>query len=292
MSAQRAPRSRKQWHSSHPGRDDSASHTSQEAEPTRPRVVPVDPCGPTHREPSSTPSPRQIALYRRSLAYSLAWQIPMLRRCTRSSPPTASSRQPSSTIWPTFRPGTGDHHTVWLFDTCSIINLSYCQPVACSRRPPVAKAELGARGNDPVEDHQSDVGPHGCRSVRASRPDHLIDDLGDTKTFDHRPGSCEVTESEVPGPLGDRCRTCHCSLDVLGFSQVALPGHLRLAVHPGHLAQVVIALPVDLLGDDGSHALGNTPSGDKSRAFDQDIRAGQEPFWKKVFRKAATGSSG
>jgi hypothetical protein len=33
---------------------------------------------------------------------------------------------------------------------------------------------------------------------------------------------------------------------------------------------------------------------DNKRSFrnDQDIRAGQEPFWKKVFRKAATGSSG
>jgi len=159
------------------------------------------------------------------------------------------------------------------------------EPVACGRRPPVAKAELGARGNDSVEDQERDVGPHRCRSIRASRPDHLIDDLGDTKTFDHRPGSCEVTKSEVPGPLGDRCRTCHCSLDVLGLSQVALPGHLRLAVHPGHLAQVVIGLPVDLLRDDGSHALGNTPSGDKSRAFDQDIRAGQEPFFEESLQE-------
>jgi len=106
---------------------------------------------------------------------------------------------------------------VWLFDTCSIINLSYCQPVACSRRPPVAKAELGARGNDPVEDHQSDCRSHGCRSVRASRPDHLIDDLGDTMALITDQVAARSPKARCLVRLGDRCLTCHCSLDVLAF---------------------------------------------------------------------------
>jgi hypothetical protein len=159
------------------------------------------------------------------------------------------------------------------------------EPIAGGRRPPVREGELGARGHDTVEDQKSDIGPDRCRSIRASGPDHLIDDLGDTKPFDHRPGGCEITEAKVSRAFGDRDRTCHSSLDVLCFAEVALPGHLRLAVHAGHLAQVVVRLPV---GHDKSHTLGLTPSGDKSRAFDQDIRAGQGPILKKSLRKGSS----
>jgi hypothetical protein len=107
-----------------------------------------------------------------------------------------------------------------------------------------------------------------------TRAQHVVGDLGDSKAPNHRPGGCEIAEGKVSGALGDRDRTCYCGLDVLCFAEVALPGHLRLAVHAGHLAQVVVRLPADLLRHDKSHALGLTPSGDKSRAFDQDIRAG------------------
>jgi len=162
-------------------------------------------------------------------------------------------------------------------------HLSYCQPVACSRRPPVAKAELGARGNDPVEDHQSDVGPHGCRSVRASRPDHLIDDLA-TRWRLITTGSCEVTEARC-WSARDRCLTCHCSLDVSAFPSSA-PRPSSPCRPPWPSGAVVIALPVDLLRDDGSHALGNTPSGDKSRALTRTFALVRSLFGRKSFRKA------
>jgi len=103
-------------------------------------------------------------------------------------------------------------------------------------RPPVRKGELGARGHDPVEDQNSDVGPHRCRSIRrvgGPTTSSMISAI--RRRFDHRPGSGEVPEAKVSRPLGDRRRTCHCRLDVLGFAQERSQAIFGFAVHPGHL---------------------------------------------------------
>ncbi len=68
-----------------------------------------------------------------------------------------------------------------------------------------------------------------------------------------------------------------------------LGNYPRLATYPGGLTCVVVRLAFDILADDGSHVLGHTPSGDKSRAFDQGKRAGQRGIFKKLSERRRGG---
>ncbi len=163
--------------------------------------------------------------------------------------------------------------------------------VAGSRRPPRREAELRAWIDDPVERRESDVGPDRCPSVGASLPDHFVDDLCDPQAPEHLPHRSHIAEGEVAGAIGHHRRTVDRCLDVGRLAQVALGDDPGLAAHPGRLDQVVVGVSADRLGDDGSHTLGNTPSGDKSRASDQGKRAGQRVFWKKVSGRAEITST-
>ena len=85
------------------------------------------------------------------------------------------------------------------------------QTVTGGARPPVGKAELGARVRHPVQGRQGDVGAHRGPSV-GRRAHHLVHYLGHLQALQHRPGGGDVPEGEVAravrlsraGPTGGR----------------------------------------------------------------------------------------
>src|SRR5664280_2688026 len=80
------------------------------------------------------------------------------------------------------------------------------------------------------------------------------------------PGRRDTAEAQVPGPLGHRRTLAGIQqrLDIGPRTQVTLRDHLRLAVHPRHLAQVPVRLPADHLLVQTRHTLGHTRSAPKS----------------------------
>jgi len=124
--------------------------------------------------------------------------------------------------------------------------------VACGRRPPVAKAELGARGNDSVRPRARCSPPMPKHPRRRGRPPHRRS--GDTKTLITDQVACEVTKKRgawsAREPLSNLPLQPRCPRR----SQVAAPRPSSACRPPWPSGQVVIGLPVDLLRDDGSHA--------------------------------------
>ncbi len=129
------------------------------------------------------------------------------------------------------------------------------EPVRGGGLPPVRERRLGTRRNEPVQRRQRQVGARGQRRPGRAGAGHLVDDRGDPQVLQHSPGRGHVPERQVPGPLRQRSRlgAFHRRGDVGGGAQVAFGDHLRPAVDAGHLAQVPVRLPADLLRVQARH---------------------------------------
>ncbi|MQA17659.1 MAG: hypothetical protein GEV09_27350, partial [Pseudonocardiaceae bacterium] len=105
--------------------------------------------------------------------------------------------------------------------------------------------------------------------------DHLVDDVGHPQPLAHPPHPSHIPEPAVTGPLRQRRGAVHRCGDVGGLAQIPLRDDLRLAVHSGDLAQVVVGLATDLLAMDACHTLGHTASNGWDQAPSTAERAGQ-----------------
>ena len=161
--------------------------------------------------------------------------------------------------------------------------------VAGGLAPPPSERQLGAGIAQPIERGQGDVGPHRRHRVSPPGADHFVDDLGDPQSPQYVPHRGGRPEGQVAGAIRHHGGSGDGRFDVLRLAQVALRDDLGFAPYPGHLPQVVVGLPLDLLANDRSHVLGHTLSSRKSRVPDQDKRAGSDPFLKKL-RPKRSGS--
>ncbi len=129
------------------------------------------------------------------------------------------------------------------------------EPVGGGGGPPVGEGGLRAWGDHPVERGQRQVGADAGARARQPPAGDLVDEVGDAEAGQHAPHRGHVTESQMAGTL--RQRGClpggHGRGDVLGRAQVALADHFWLALDAAHLPQVVVRLPVDLLGIEAGH---------------------------------------
>ena len=165
--------------------------------------------------------------------------------------------------------------------------------IAGRARPPPLEGELRARVHHAVGHHELDVGADRHRGVVATRPEHLVDDLAHPQPTQHRERGGQGPKVEVPTAFGQHLGAVERGLDVGGSAQIALRHDAGLATDPGRFSEVVVGVPLDLLGDDRSHTLGNTPSAARSRAPRGHKRAGRANFWKKSPqpRSRASGNS-
>ena len=163
-------------------------------------------------------------------------------------------------------------------------------PLAGSLCPPSLKGELRAGIDHPVQHRERDVGPHRCTRIAATATDDVIDDVCDLEASKHLPHRSDVAEGEVTSAVGHHGRATDRRFDIGRFAQVSLRDDLRFAAHSGNLSGVVVRMALDGLADDRCHVLGHTPCSNKTRASDQDKRAGQRLIWKKVRKGPKRGS--
>ena len=129
------------------------------------------------------------------------------------------------------------------------------EPVRRGGPPPVRELRFRARGDQPVQRRQRQVGPGGQRLPGRARPRCLVDDRDHAELLKHAPGRGHVPERQVPGPLWQHgcLAALHRGGDLRGGAQVPFGDHFRLAVHAGHLPQVPVRLPADLLRVQARH---------------------------------------
>jgi hypothetical protein len=110
------------------------------------------------------------------------------------------------------------------------------EPVGRGGGPPVGQAATRTRVDEAVQRGQGQVGAYRRAGVGAPWADHLVHDLGHPQAGQDRPPGGHRPERQVPGPLRHHNGSLHRRLDILGAAQVPFGNHLRLAVHPAHLA--------------------------------------------------------
>ena len=131
------------------------------------------------------------------------------------------------------------------------------EPVGRGGLPPVGERRFRAGGDDPVEGAQRQVGTDTHRDARRLSTGHLVHDADHVQTPHCPPHRGHIPERQVPGSLrqGGRVPARHRRGDIGRRPQIPLGDHLGLAVHPGHLPQIPVRLPVDLLRIQARHAI-------------------------------------
>ncbi len=129
------------------------------------------------------------------------------------------------------------------------------EPVRRGGLPPVREGGLGARRDQPVQRRQHQVRAGGQRLPGRARPGRCVDHGSNPEVFHDAPGCGDAPKRQVPGPLRQHggLPGIQQRLDVSRGAHVPLGDHLGPAVHAGHLPQVPVRLPAELLRVQARH---------------------------------------